>query len=614
MKEKIEVLGFVIDKNGLHKALSKVNAMLNAPRPTNAKELASFLGLVNFYARFLQNRSANMKPLYDLLNVKEFKWNNVHERAFEWVKNELISPRILANFDPKEEVVLACDASDYGISAILSHRYKDGSERPIAYASKKIPKNELKRAIIDKEAMAIVFGFKRFYQFVFGREIILRTDNKPLQLILGPRKGIPTTADNRLQRWAYFLSGFKYRIEHVKSEANANCDALSRLPVNDNTDTCDTDFSSAYYFEEGSVAFDSKMLAKESKIDKTISKIIKFIKNEWPSHDKLSDEEKIYHKKRFELVVKKDCLFWGIRACIPETMRKTVLKELHASHLGVVKIKMFARSYVWWPAIDSMIENFVKERKICLIERKKPANTPLTTWPWPSHTWSRIHCDFAGPILGNIYLVVLDAYSKWPEIINFKSNTKAYKLIEEFKKLFIRYGLPLHCVTDGGPQFRSELFKTFLKANGVYHSFPPPYYPATNGAAENFVQMFKSKVGKIVKGGQTLEAVVNKFLFDYRSVPHCTTGMSPAYMMYKREPRTRFDLLKASIAQTVETRQRAQIVARRGSRKISINAGDEVIDNYEARNQKRVHGEVVKPTSPSTYIIKNDHGLIKEAC
>ena len=174
-------------------------AMVEAPRPKNDKELASFLGLVNFYGRFLKDRSTKLKPLYDLLNKTIGTWDESCDKAFKWVKNELIAPTFLAHYDPREQILLACDASDYGLSAILSHRYKDGTERPIAYASKRIPTSETKRAIIDKEAMAIVFGFKRFYQFVFGKEVILRTDNKPLELILGPRKGIPQTADNRLQ-------------------------------------------------------------------------------------------------------------------------------------------------------------------------------------------------------------------------------------------------------------------------------------------------------------------------------------------------------------------------------------------------------------------------------
>ncbi|XP_076284281.1 uncharacterized protein LOC143210894 [Lasioglossum baleicum] len=328
MQNRIEVLGFVIDKNGLHKSASKINAMVNAPQPKNNKELASFLGLVNFYARFLKDRSSQMKPLYDLLNKEKFERSISCQKAFNWVKNEVISPDFLAHYDPKEEIVLASDASDYGLSAILSHKYRDGTEKPIAYASKKIPSKELKRSIIDKEAMAIVFGFKKFYQYVFGKEITLRTDNKPLQLILGPRKGIPVTADNRLQRYAYYLSGFKYKVEHVKSDENANCDALSRLPIEDDTDLSDVyeiDCAHIYYFEKGTTAFDSKTLEIESKKDKTIGDVIRYVTGNWPNHDELTSEKKLYFKKRFELTVEKGCLFWGIRACIPESMQPIIL-------------------------------------------------------------------------------------------------------------------------------------------------------------------------------------------------------------------------------------------------------------------------------------------------
>ncbi|XP_024946954.1 uncharacterized protein K02A2.6-like [Cephus cinctus] len=270
----------------------------------------------------------------------------------------------------------------------------------------------------------------------------------------------------------------------------------------------------------------------------------------------MSNDEKSIYNKRLELTTEKGCLFWGLRAVIPEKLRGIILKELHATHLGIVKIKMFARSYVWWPNIDRDIEKLVKDCKICLTELKKPPFTPLTTWPWPDKAWSRIHCDFAGPFYGNMYLIIIDAHSKWPEIINFKSNTKAYRLCEEFRVLFSRHGLPLRCVTDGGPQFRSAEFQNFLLNNGVKHSFSPPYHPATNGAAENFVQTFKDKVSKIVKAGKTLETAINMFLFDYRSIEHCTTKRTPAYLMYKREIRTRFDLLKPSVTETVAQKQR----------------------------------------------------------
>ena len=135
---------------------------------------------------------------------------------------------------------------------------------------------------------------------------------------------------------------------------------------------------------------------------------------EWPNAKELSDDERHYYPKRLELTVEKDCLFWGLRAVIPREMRSLILNELHTTHLGIVKIKMFARSHVWWPKIDTDIENLVKGCKICLIQHKKPPHSPLTTWPWPTKTWSRIHCDFAGPFYGNMYLIIVDAHSKWP--------------------------------------------------------------------------------------------------------------------------------------------------------------------------------------------------------
>lgn len=118
---------------------------------------------------------------------------------------------------------------------------------------------------------------------------------------------------------------------------------------------------------------------------------------------------------------------------------------------------------------------------------------------------------------------------------------------------------------------------------------------------------------KIVKGGETAENAVKMFLFDYRNFPHCTTGRSPANLMYNRDLRTRFDFLKPNVLETVEKHQRAQIVARRGHRQVDLNVGDEVlIDSHGVNDEKRVTGEIVKQTSPSTFIVKTDSGELKK--
>lgn len=528
------------------------------------------------------------------------------------MKNELISPKVLAHYDPREKLVLACDASMYGLSAILSHKYKDGTERPIAYGSKKIPKTEISRAIIDKEASAIVFGFLKFYDFVYGREIILRTDHKPLEFIFGPKRGIPLTAASRLQRWAYFLSGFRYKIEYIKSEDNGNCDALSRLPVDDDTDIFGADFTPVYFVKSDIGVIGWQKVLLETKRDLVLSKIMRFCTLGWPSNAaELSDEERKYASKRNEIAVEDNCLFWGCRIIIPEVLRGELLDDLHASHLGIVKIKAMARSYMWWPNIDSDIENVVKSCKICTEEQKAPPHAPLTPWPWPEKSWDRVHADFLGPFYGDMYLVVVDAYSKWPEIVNFRNNTNAHRMIEVFDKLFARFGLPKHIVTDNGPQFRSAEFDNFLKSSGVEHSFSPPYYPATNGAAENFVGIFKNKVLKIVKGGESVDKAINKFMFDYRSTPHCTTGKSPALLFFKRELRTRFDALRPNLRDKVYEKQRSQIENSSHSRNVQLNVGDQImIDNHGTSGNKRIPAEIIKDLSPSTFKVKTESGAI----
>ena len=218
---------------------------------------------------------------------------------------------------------------------------------------------------------------------------------------------------------------------------------------------------------------------------------------------------------------------------------------------------------------------------------------------------------FLGPYHGDMYLVVIDAYSKWPEVINFHKNTQGGKLVEIFESLFARHGLPDHVVSDNGRQFSSAEFGSFLERNKVRHSFSPPYHTATNGAAENFVGTFKDKVSKIVQGKINVSTAITQFLFDYRSTPHCTTGKSPAFLLYKREIKSRFDLLRPNLRSKVSDKQGAQVSSSSHARKVELSTGGEVmIDNYGTVGGKRIEGEITKQLSPSTFQVRTEHGNV----
>lgn len=284
----------------------------------------------------------------------------------------------------------------------------------------------------------------------------------------------------------------------------------------------------------------------------------------------------------------------GNRVVIPIKLRKTVLQSIHESHPGIVKMKVMAREYVWWPDLEKDIEYTVKTCMMCAQEARQPDKPRL-----------RVHSDFLGPFYGRMFMVVLDAHSKWPEIIDMGQNTTTERVIEAFDEFFIRYGYPKLLVTDCGRQYTSSKFIEFCKKRGISQSFSPPYHPATNGAAENFVQTFKKRVKKIVKSGKTLKEAINLFLSDYRNTCHSTTNRSPAFLLYRRELRTRFDLFRPDIEKTVMQKQQQQISYRKGRRRAVFNVGDHVmVDDHTVRSEKRILAVMKKQLSPVTFLVE----------
>ena len=177
-------LGHRIDAQGLHPVADKLQAIAEAPSPHNVSKLKSYLGLLTYYAKFLPNLSMTLAPLYKLLKAEmRWKWGTKQERAFKESKKLLLASQLLVHFDPKQEIRLACDASGYGIGAVLSHKMPDGSEKPMGFVSRTLTAAKNNYSEIEKEALACVYGVKRFHSYLFGHSFILQTDHEPLRTL-----------------------------------------------------------------------------------------------------------------------------------------------------------------------------------------------------------------------------------------------------------------------------------------------------------------------------------------------------------------------------------------------------------------------------------------------
>lgn len=545
--ESISYLGYDISEKGLHKSKNKLEAISKIPEPQNVSQLRSFIGAINYYNRFIPNIPTLLHPLYELIK-KDVKWNWSREcqESFVKVKNILISDTVLVHFDSVLPLVLTVDASDYGVGAVLSHIFENGVERPICFASKTLTDQQKRWSQIDKESFAIIFGIKRFYQYLFGNKFTLVTDNKALVTIFGPKKGIPTMAANRLQRYACFLSGFNFDIKYVQTKNNI-ADFLSRLPVHiAEVENDDSDALQINYLTEAS-DLNLNLLDIERALhkDNILSKIITFVKSGWPKQTKDS-ALKPYFRKKEEINIVNNVLVWGHRVIIPESFQSRVLEMLHNTHMGIVKMKSLARSYVWWPNLNNDIEGISKSCNICQTFQRNVNTGILQSWPIENYPWNRIHIDYMGPIKGKYCLIVIDAFSKWLEVFLMSSITSE-QTIDRLRGLFSRYGLPKTLCSDNGTQFTSHEFKNFLTQNNVTHITSPTYHAASNGAAENSVKTVKNF---LIKELNTCNNVINlnrsldRFLMMYRMTEHCSTGESPSRLFLGRQIRSRFDLIR----------------------------------------------------------------------
>lgn len=595
---QIEYCGYLIDANGIHKLPAKVEAIQKMPRPENVDQVRSFIGLVNYYGRFVENMSTIIMPLNNLLRKdSKFVWDIKSEEAFIKIKTQMQSTKFLVHYNPQYPLILATDASSYGVGAVLSHIYPDGTERPIQYASQTLSETQRKYTQIDKEAYAIIFGVKRFIQYLLGNKFTLLVDNKPLVQILSSKKGLPPFTAMRMQHYELFLRSFDYVVKYKNTKDHGNADAMSRLPLKDcESSNCfdESDIVEINFIE--TLPITTVELKEATMKDLAVKSLIQGLRT-----GRIVDKDLRFGCDQKEFTLQNDCLMRGIRAYIPSILRDRVLAELHSSHFGMTRMKSLARSYCWWSGIDGDIELLVKDCSSCQVQQANPRKASIHVWEPSSKVFERVHVDFAGPFMGVYFFILVDSFSKWPEVHMIKNITSSVT-IEICRRIFSCFGLPSVIVSDRGTQFTSNEFREFLSKNGIVYKVGAPYHPATNGQAERYVRTIKEKLKTLNCHPNDINAELSRILMDYRRTIHPSTGKSPAMMMFNREIRTRLDLL----IPTSYARQN-QVDSALKRRELKLNAKI-IARDYLSKNTKWRFGKVIAVLGPLNYEIELEDG------
>lgn len=589
----VEYLGHVLEHNRVHPNPQKIEAIIKAPSPENVTQLQSFLGLLNYYRRFIPSLSTQLKDLYALLKKNiPFNWSSTNQKAFEKAKQLIVNNKVLELFDPEKQIIVSTDASPYGVGAVLSHIVK-GEERPVLFASATLSPAEKNYSQLQREALAIIFAVKKFDRYLYGKEFWIYTDHQPLKELFNPEKNNHAVAAARLQRWAIILSSYKYKIFYRPGSKMGNADMLSRLPLPENTEIkSKIDVNFINYSSQ--IPLDIESIKENVNNDRVLKTIYKYTMEGW--RKSANDSEIMpFQRQKNRIHTENGLLYYLNRIIIPKQLQKQIMKYLHENHMGMEKMKSVARSYVWWPNIDTDIEFYVNSCDICQRTRNFRREKIEGQWPKCTKPFERVHIDFFY-FEGNEFLLIIDSFSKYLNIYKMRK-TNAIEVIGKFEEFIAMFGLPREIVADNGPPFGSYEFSKFCNRHKIVLTHSPPYHPQSNGLAERNVQSVKKVLKKFMLTEErdlSVEKKLAKFLAQQRNTPNSMTRQSPNDIIFKYKPRTLLDIL---VDKTLYKRSNKHCMQREIVKSNEHDQSNVVNNNYK-------NGEIIYYKSYLNHCIK----------
>lgn len=587
LMKQVKYIGHIVSEQGVQADPDKIDKVTNWPTPTNPDQVRSFLGFVGYYRKFIQNFSKIARPLIDVMATgkksrgkqqqsTKWKWGKEQTAAFEALKDKLTTPPILGYPDFSLPFELHTDACGTGLGAVL-YQKQHGHNRVIAYASRGLSRSEKNYPTHKLEFLALKWAItEKFSDYLMGQTFSVYTDNNPLTYILTSAK-----LDATGHRWVAALSAYQFSITYKPGKTNTDADALSRLPQTLSVDTvkaiCDSDQGhplieslpvqpSTCCFAGCTVSSldqtpDHLDLHGIQQKDPMISKWAESVKSGLrPKKDSLTkDDDKVMYRNFSKFRIKDDLLIKVIHSddgseqhqvVVPKEVTPIILQHLHNNmgHPGRDRTTSLVIDRFYWPRMRRDIATWIEECDRCL-KFKTPDNQRAelvsirTSYPLELVCMDYLTLE---PCKGGIQnvLVITDHFSKFSVAVPTRNQTSKTTADALFHNFIVPYGIPTTLHSDQGANFSSKLIQDLCFLTGISKSRTTPYHPMGNGITERFNRTLISMLGTLEQDQKSDWKIhIGSLVHAYNATKHETTGFSPYFLMFGREPTLPVDLV-----------------------------------------------------------------------
>ena len=588
---EINLLGFIIDKHGKRSDPEKTKAICNMDYPKSVSEIRSFLGMVGYHRQHIPNYAEIAFPLTQLTKKNaQYQWGAPEGEAWERLKTELVSDRVMAHPQLDKPYKLYTDASAYAIGAILVQEDENGLERPVLYVSKQLNEAQMKYATIEREAYAIVYALQKLRPYLYGAEFTIYTDQKPLLSLF-----LQEQRNSRTQRWAVLIAEYGAPIEYRKGRNNVRADMLSR--IHPKYEVLEKEGVISFIddsFDDDEIPWEFDHLEKEC---------VRREQMDMPEFElgRLEQDGNFVHDGLLYTLQAPPGKAEYPRLVLPPSARFRVIRRAHAElgHQGIRKTLDRVQEAYKWPCQRKDVGDVIAQCARCIVHKNKRESPEPGSMPIAHYPGQIIGIDMTGPYPlsrhGNLYaLSIIDHCTGWVEVKPLPNKTAETVLRYLEQEYLPRYGPPEILISDNGSEFKNHLVKGYLEELGVEIRHCTPYHPQSNGKVERFHRTLKQMLSKLVNArANDWEDCLGPALWAHRISTSSVTGFTPYFLTFGRKP----PMPQLKLLQRVEGMERDVLASRidelsRAFKEAARNTAVSRVYNTERLRQRAQAGDL----------------------